>query len=204
MGGVGKTQLAADYARAAWNEGSLDVLVWASASAQSPVVSAYAQAGVELCRADPEDPEQAAKQFLAWLAPKPGHRPCRWLIVLDDVSDPNDLIVHPDEPGNRYSLWPPANPHGRTLLTTRRRDAALFGARRRRGLRAVRPHLGGNADVAVIITNGRVTGPAVTFAQQQRLHVVDRQTLAVWASGSRPLWELLRAVPPPRRPTSLS
>ncbi|MFA3872859.1 restriction endonuclease [Streptomyces sp. MMCC 100] len=60
------------------------------------------------------------------------------------------------------------------------------------------------ADVAVIVTNGRVTGPAVTFAKQQRLHVVDRRTLAVWASGSRPLWELLRAVPPPRRPSSLS
>ncbi|AKZ53103.1 putative transmembrane restriction endonuclease [Streptomyces ambofaciens ATCC 23877] len=60
------------------------------------------------------------------------------------------------------------------------------------------------ADVAVIITNGRVTDPAATFARQQRLHVVDRQTLAVWAAGSRPLWELLRAVPPPRRPTSLS
>ncbi len=60
------------------------------------------------------------------------------------------------------------------------------------------------ADVAVIVTNGRVTGPAVTFAKQQRLHVVDRQTLAAWAAGSRPLWELLRAVPPPRRPTSLS
>jgi restriction system protein len=60
------------------------------------------------------------------------------------------------------------------------------------------------ADVAVIVTNGRVTAPAVNFAKQQRLHVVDRQTLAVWASGSRPLWELLRAVPPPRRPTSLS
>ncbi len=59
-------------------------------------------------------------------------------------------------------------------------------------------------DVAVIVTNGRVAGPAVTFAKQQRLHVVDRQTLAVWASGSRPLWELLRAVQPPRRasPTS--
>ncbi|MFB6553947.1 restriction endonuclease [Streptomyces sp. NPDC056405] len=60
------------------------------------------------------------------------------------------------------------------------------------------------ADVAAIVTNGRATGPAVTFAKQQRLHVVDRQTLADWASGSRPLWELLRAVPPPRRPTSLS
>ncbi|MEV8287348.1 restriction endonuclease [Streptomyces niveus] len=60
------------------------------------------------------------------------------------------------------------------------------------------------ADVAVIVTNGRVTAPAVAFAEQQRLHVVDRHTLAAWASGSRPLWELLRAVPPPRRPTALS
>ncbi|MEV8420423.1 restriction endonuclease [Streptomyces niveus] len=60
------------------------------------------------------------------------------------------------------------------------------------------------ADVAVIVTNGRVTAPAVAFAEQQRLHVVDRHTLAAWASGSRPLWELLRAVPPPRRPSALS
>ncbi|GAA3808424.1 restriction endonuclease [Streptomyces chiangmaiensis] len=60
------------------------------------------------------------------------------------------------------------------------------------------------ADVAVIVTNGRVSGPAVAFAKQQRLHVVDRQTLGVWAAGSRPLWELLRAVPPPRRSTPLS
>ncbi|MEU2134912.1 tetratricopeptide repeat protein, partial [Streptomyces sp. NPDC018352] len=132
MGGVGKTQLAADYARAAWDEGGLDVLVWVTASGRSSVVSAYAQAGVELCQADPDDPEQAARTFLAWLAPKPGQRPCRWLIVLDDVTDPGDLVVNPDDPGNRYSLWPPASPHGRTLLTTRRRDAALYGQDRRR------------------------------------------------------------------------
>ncbi|MFF4560193.1 restriction endonuclease [Streptomyces sp. NPDC001435] len=60
------------------------------------------------------------------------------------------------------------------------------------------------ADVAVIVTNGRVTAPAVAFAEQQRLHVVDRRTLGVWASGSRPLWELLRAMPPPHRRSALS
>ncbi|OIK03655.1 restriction endonuclease [Streptomyces monashensis] len=60
------------------------------------------------------------------------------------------------------------------------------------------------ADVAVIVTNGRVTAPAVAFARQQRLHVVDRHTLGAWASGSRPLWELLRAVPPPHGPSGLS
>ncbi|MFB7187328.1 restriction endonuclease [Streptomyces sp. NPDC056230] len=60
------------------------------------------------------------------------------------------------------------------------------------------------ADIAVIVTNGRVTAPAVAFAEQQRLHVVDRHTLGAWASGSHPLWGLLRGVPPPRKPNSLS
>ncbi|KOU76783.1 ATP-binding protein [Streptomyces sp. MMG1533] len=119
MGGVGKTQLAAEYARTAWERaaetGGLDVLVWVTASARSLIVTEYAQAGVELWRADPSDPEKAARSFLAWLTPKAGAKPCRWLIVLDDVTDPADL----------RGLWPPASPHGRTLVTSRRRDAAL-------------------------------------------------------------------------------
>ncbi|MEU9072603.1 FxSxx-COOH system tetratricopeptide repeat protein [Streptomyces sp. NPDC048306] len=120
-GGVGKTQLAADYARAAWESGGVDVLVWITASTNSAAVSGYAQAGVEVLGADPQDPEQAAKTFLAWLEPKPDTKPCRWLVVLDDLADPADL----------RGLWPPANPSGRTLVTTRRRDAALTGPDRR-------------------------------------------------------------------------
>jgi restriction system protein len=60
------------------------------------------------------------------------------------------------------------------------------------------------ADVVVMVTNGRITRPGRAFARQQRLHLVDRQVLAQWAAGSRPLWELLSAVPPPRRPTARS
>ncbi|WP_328868683.1 restriction endonuclease [Streptomyces sp. NBC_00287] len=59
------------------------------------------------------------------------------------------------------------------------------------------------ADVVVMVTNGRITQPGRTFAHQQRLHLVDRRLLASWAAGSRPLWELLAALPPPRRPSSL-
>ncbi|MFD3557352.1 FxSxx-COOH system tetratricopeptide repeat protein [Streptomyces goshikiensis] len=125
MGGVGKTQLAADYARTAWKDAgtsrSLDVLVWIAAHTRQAIVTGYGQAGVELCRADPNDAEQAARSFLAWLAPKSAARPCRWLIVLDDVSDPADL----------RGLWPPDSLHGRTLVTTRRRDAALAADGRR-------------------------------------------------------------------------
>ncbi|MEU3949632.1 restriction endonuclease [Streptomyces sp. NPDC029526] len=60
------------------------------------------------------------------------------------------------------------------------------------------------ADVVVLVTNGRITQPGRAFARQQRLHLVDRRVLAQWATGSRPLWELLGAVPPPRRPTARS
>ncbi|MFG2711361.1 restriction endonuclease [Streptomyces goshikiensis] len=59
-------------------------------------------------------------------------------------------------------------------------------------------------DVLVMLTNGRFSAPALDFAKSQRLHLVDRHLLAQWAGGSRPLWELLRAVPPPRKPSSLS
>lgn len=59
-------------------------------------------------------------------------------------------------------------------------------------------------DVLVMLTNGRFSRPALDFATSQRLHLVDRHLLVQWAAGSTPLWELLRAVRPPRRPTSLS
>ncbi|WP_306458673.1 hypothetical protein [Streptomyces sp. OV198] len=42
----------------------------------------------------------------------------------------------------------------------------------------------------------------MTFAKQQQLHVADRHA-AIWASGERPLRELLRPMPPPREPTAL-
>ncbi|MFE6225389.1 restriction endonuclease [Streptomyces sp. NPDC057854] len=59
-----------------------------------------------------------------------------------------------------------------------------------------------NGDVVVLVTNGRFTDKATAFARSQRLHLVDRHLLAQWAAGSTPLWDLLGAVPSPRRPAS--
>jgi hypothetical protein len=43
-GGVGKTQLAAAYARTVWQAGSVDLLAWVTAGSRDAVVAAYAQA----------------------------------------------------------------------------------------------------------------------------------------------------------------
>ncbi|MEU5871408.1 tetratricopeptide repeat protein [Glycomyces sp. NPDC047369] len=119
MGGVGKTQLAAAYATRAWEAAELDLLVWVNASGREGIAAAFAQAGAELCGAEPDQGEQAAAAFLNFLS-----RPAapRWLVVLDDL----------DEPASLQGLWPPSHPRGRTIVTTRRRDAALDGQGRTR------------------------------------------------------------------------
>ncbi|MGD6757323.1 restriction endonuclease [Streptomyces sp. BH105] len=60
------------------------------------------------------------------------------------------------------------------------------------------------ADVVLVVTNGRFSTRCAPLARQLRMHLADRAVLAAWAAGSRPLWELLPKVPPPRRPTPLS
>ena len=117
LGGVGKTQLAAHYARTAWQADTIDLLVWVTAARREAVLAAYAQAGMEIVGADTANPQQAIIRFLAWLETTEK----RWLVVLDDLSDPADL----------RDLWPPRNMQGRVVVTTRRRDAALTGEGRR-------------------------------------------------------------------------
>lgn len=147
MGGAGKTQLAADHALRAWSEGGLEVLMWVTATARTAIVDAYAHAAADLCGADLGDPEQAAEAFLAWLQAK-NHR---WLIVLDDLTDPADL----------RGLWPPDRPEGRTLVTTRRRDAVLTGTRRKR------------IDVGLFTTGDATRYLAATLAAHGRSEPVD-------------------------------
>jgi alkylhydroperoxidase family enzyme len=116
MGGVGKTQLAAAHARRLWDERVVDLVVWVTASSRAALVSAYAQAAVDVTGVDDENPERGATRFLAWMSEPHGRR---WLVVLDDVQHPNDIT----------GLWPPTSRTGRTVVTTRRRDAALLCGR---------------------------------------------------------------------------
>ncbi|WP_330323501.1 tetratricopeptide repeat protein [Streptomyces pseudovenezuelae] len=122
LGGVGKSQLAADYARTILADGTVDVVVWVTATERSAIIDRLAQAARELCACRLAEPDQAARAFLAWLAPRRSAAPLRWLVVLDDLTLPEDMD----------GLWPPASPQGRTLVTTRRQDAALTGPSRNR------------------------------------------------------------------------
>ncbi|MEU8048131.1 tetratricopeptide repeat protein, partial [Micromonospora echinofusca] len=110
MGGVGKTQLAAWFAREVRDE--VDVLVWVTAAGRDPIVAGYAEAAavLGLAAGDP-DPQRAAERFLTWLEDTDR----RWLVVLDNL----------DNLADAKGLWPPANRCGRTVVTTRRRDTSL-------------------------------------------------------------------------------
>jgi hypothetical protein len=117
LGGVGKTQLAVDYAEHLWQTGQLDLLVWITAGSRDAIITDYAQLAEDLTGTPDADPEGAARRALSWLATTG----IRWLMVLDDVQAPADL----------RGLWPPTTPTGRVVVTTRRRDHALTGHQRR-------------------------------------------------------------------------
>ncbi|MEU1283214.1 tetratricopeptide repeat protein [Kitasatospora sp. NPDC005856] len=117
-GGVGKSQLAAHYARAAVEAGT-DLVLWADAAEPSAVTELYARAAVELRvpGANGEAAEQDAERFLSWLAATERN----WLVVLDNTTEHT-----PEE------LWPVTGRagRGRVIATTRHRGAASTGGDR--------------------------------------------------------------------------
>ncbi|MCR6482693.1 tetratricopeptide repeat protein [Amycolatopsis sp. OK19-0408] len=115
LGGVGKTQLAVNYAETLWAERRVDLLVWVTAGSREAIVSTYAKVAEAVTGRAVDDPEEGARRLLEWLRATSAS----WLVVLDDLQDPRHLD----------DLWPPRN--GQVLVTTRRRDAALRGRHRR-------------------------------------------------------------------------
>lgn len=128
--GTGKTQLAARLAEQAWDLGQVHLLLWVEASSRASVLAAYTRAAQDLYGRGYPDPADGVVDFLNWCRPAGGTHEHPWLVVLDGVTDPADLD----------DLWPPVNPAGRVLVTSRRRD---FGGT---GSAAVVPVRGFTAD----------------------------------------------------------
>lgn len=117
-GGAGKSQLAAAAFHRERSRGG--VFAWVPASSRQSVITAYARTwrviahGVQDGRTPDtygHDEQLQADLLVAWL--RSAEQP--WLVVLDDVDDPMDL----------EGLWP-IGEQGRSIVTTRRRDAALI------------------------------------------------------------------------------
>ncbi|WP_435191616.1 tetratricopeptide repeat protein [Streptomyces sp. bgisy126] len=176
LGGVGKTQLAVHHiqqvrhasglpvpvgsvpASAAHAVAAVDLLLWITASDAATVTAAYAQAAQELGKAGipvavGDDVEQAAQGFLTWL--QSTHQ--QWLVVLDDVPDAGTL----------RGLWPPVTPTGRTLITTRNRDAALTEERRQISVGLFTP------DEAVHYLRRRLAGTGIDPSDAELRELAD-------------------------------
>ena len=68
QGGTGKTQLAAEFARALWSARAVDVLVWVTASTREAVIAGYAQAAGAVGAGDPDADAQRRRGPLRGLA----------------------------------------------------------------------------------------------------------------------------------------
>ncbi|GAA2989930.1 tetratricopeptide repeat protein [Actinokineospora diospyrosa] len=109
LGGVGKTQLAADYANRTHD---VELLGWVTASTRAGVINGFAELGA-VVTGQPVDDE---KPFLDWCATTTK----RWLLVFDDLTDPADIV----------GLWPHTRETGRLVVTTRRNEPSLRAADR--------------------------------------------------------------------------
>lgn len=117
LGGIGKTQLAAPFAQRVCQDADFNgLMVWVTASSRHDVQQNYAWAGAEIGQSVSVDVDQAVRSFRYWLETTTR----RWLVVLDDLSDPAHL----------QGLWP-VGPAGQVLVTTRRRDAVFADGGRR-------------------------------------------------------------------------
>jgi tetratricopeptide (TPR) repeat protein len=117
QGSCGKTQLAVLAAQSMWQARQVDLLVWVNATSRESVLSGYVDAaravmGTELLGTA----ESIAARFVSWLTEV--GRP--WLVVLDDLPDPEVL----------NGLWP-EGPTGAVLITTTSPPAVFAGRRAR-------------------------------------------------------------------------
>ncbi|MGH3278680.1 MAG: tetratricopeptide repeat protein [Trebonia sp.] len=116
MGGAGKTQLAADFAKTQWERRTVDLLIWVNASSKASIIASYAVAAARIGTAPAGGTgnlDAVVGRFLSWLAEKSDKK---WLIVLDDVADARDLV----------HLKPPLTSWGHTIITTRQLDRSYY------------------------------------------------------------------------------
>src|SRR6476469_3091403 len=82
LGACGKTQIAVIIAESLWRAGTIDALIWVSATNRASVLSTYVQASVAAFGIEPTGTaESVAARLVSWLAATGKS----WMVVLDDL-----------------------------------------------------------------------------------------------------------------------
>ncbi len=111
LGGVGKTQMALEYAHRFM--GDYDIVWWISAEQKELVATSLAKLGERLGLPVPEDMAEAAHEALDHLRRISGTE--RWLLIFDNADDPE--TIRPFLPGGQ----------GHVLLTSRNQNWSHLG-----------------------------------------------------------------------------
>ena len=101
MGGVGKTQLAAEYAHR--HAGEYDIVWWVDAERAAPIGEQYAALAQELRCAPPGSPPAVVQRAVLMTL----REQQRWLLIFDNAEDPRDIAD-----------WLPGG-QGHVLITSR-------------------------------------------------------------------------------------
>jgi tetratricopeptide (TPR) repeat protein len=158
MGGVGKTQLAAAFARSAIRDGHVDLVLWINAVSAEAISTAYVEAAVQT-GVSADRTRAAATRFLSWLETTKR----RWAIVFDNLSEPSAL----------RGQWPPDR--GSVIVTTRRRDSAL----RTSGRAVVTVPVFDSKEAGVYVSRKLARGAGSDSGAAELIEVLGRHPLAL-------------------------
>jgi len=110
LGGIGKTQVAVEYAHRYGEH--YEAVLWISADSQEIATAAYLQLATQvLGLPEQQEAEQQIAEVKRWLQKRHG-----WLLILDNVEDPQAIL----------STFVPSKHQGSVLITTRRRDVGAL------------------------------------------------------------------------------
>lgn len=123
LGGVGKTQLALEYASR--HRQQYQAVLWINAATLETLNASYNELArlLDLPEKDAREQEIVIQGVRSWLST----HEC-WLLVLDNLDDPS-VLFPPDEQGQprRPSLFLPMQHAGHLLITTRTADLTTLG-----------------------------------------------------------------------------
>ncbi len=166
LGACGKTQIAVIIAESLWRSGTIDALIWISATDRASVLSGYVQASAAAFGIEPAGTaESIAARFVSWLSVT--NTP--WLVVLDDVKDPTDLD----------GLWPDG-PAGRVLVTGTQSSIAA----ERRGVRVFPLGFYSVREALSCLTDRLSVNPAQRHGAIDLIEALGREPLALAQAAS--------------------